>query len=61
MFSASQRWTAVPALLDFASDGGLRGDTREWVFQALRDITGQTLPHDAVKWRDWYSTRPNHP
>jgi hypothetical protein len=57
MFSASQRWTAVPALLDDAGDGGLEPNTREWVFQALRDITGQTLPHDVSQWRAWYSTR----
>lgn len=56
MFTASQRWTAVPTLLNFAQDGALQGDTREWVFQALRDITGQTLPHDAARWRDWYAT-----
>jgi hypothetical protein len=56
MFTASQRWTAVPTLLNFAQDGALQGDTREWVFQALRDITGQTLPHDAAPWRDWYAT-----
>jgi hypothetical protein len=55
MFSAAQRWRAVPTLLNFAQDGGLPGDTREWVFQALRDITGQSLPHDAGRWRDWYA------
>jgi hypothetical protein len=55
MFSASQRMTAVPALLDFAQDGSMQGDTREWVFQALRDITGQALPHDGTRWRDWYT------
>ena len=27
--------------------------TRKWVFQALRDITGQTLAHDASAWRQW--------
>ena len=56
MFTAGQRWTAVPALLNFAQDGSVQGDTREWIFQALRDITGQTLPHDAGRWRDWYAT-----
>ena len=56
MFTADQRWTAVPTLLNFAQDGALQGDTREWVFQALRDITGQTLPHDPIRWRDWYAT-----
>ncbi len=54
MFSAEQRRTAVPRLLDFAQDGGLDTQTREWVFQALRDITGQSLPHDAAAWRKWY-------
>jgi hypothetical protein len=56
MFSAEQRRTAVPRLLDFAQDGGLDAGTRTWVFQALRDITGQTLPHDATLWRQWYAS-----
>jgi HEAT repeat protein len=55
MFSAEQRRTAVPRLLDFAQDGSLDTDTRTWVFQALRDITGQSLPHDASLWRQWYT------
>jgi HEAT repeats len=54
MLSESQRTTAVPRLLDFAGDGGLDPETRKWVFQALRDITGQTLPPDAAAWRNWY-------
>ncbi len=54
MFSAAQRLTAVPRLLDFAGDGGLDPETRSWVFQALRDITGQSLPHDAAAWRRWW-------
>lgn len=56
MFSAAQRRTAVPRLLDFAQDGALDADTRTWVFQALRDITGQSLPHDATLWRQWYTS-----
>ena len=54
MLSEHQRRTAVPRLLDFADDGTLDAETRKWVFQALRDITGQTLPHDAAAWRSWY-------
>jgi hypothetical protein len=57
MFTAAQRRSAVPALIGFAEDGSVQGETREWVFQALRDITGQTLPHDAVQWRQWYARR----
>ena len=54
MFSAAQRLTAVPRLLDFAGDGGLDPETRSWVFQALRDITGQNLGRDAAAWRRWW-------
>jgi HEAT repeat protein len=54
MLSAKQRWTAVPRLLDFAEDNALDGQTRSWVFQALRDITGQTVPRNATAWRTWY-------
>ena len=56
MLSRHQRQTAVPRLLQYADDGALDAETREWVFQALRDITGQTLPHDANAWRQWHST-----
>src|SRR5688500_3118981 len=54
MLSAPLRLTAVPRLLDFAEDPTLDEQTRSWVFQALRDITGQTLPRQGAAWRDWY-------
>jgi HEAT repeat protein len=54
MFSAEQRRKAVPRLLDFAIDGALDAETRTWVFQALRDITGQSLPPNGMRWREWY-------
>jgi HEAT repeat protein len=54
MLNDAQRRRAIPRLLDYAGDGGLDAETRKWVFQALRDITGQTLPHDASAWRAWY-------
>lgn len=57
MLSAAQRRMAIPKLLDYADDGGMDAETHKWVFQALRDITGQTLPHDGTAWRDWYRTR----
>ena len=56
MLSAKQRLTTVPRLLDFADDPVLDDQTRSWVFQALRDITGQTMPRDAAAWRSWYVT-----
>lgn len=56
MLSEKQRRTAVPKLLDYAADPALDPETRKWVFQALRDITGQTLPHEPSAWRNWYSS-----
>ena len=55
MLSEKQRRTAVPRLLDFAEDNSLDSETHNWVFQALRDITGQNLPHDPAAWRKWYN------
>ena len=54
MLTERQRRTAVPRLLDFAGDFSLDPQTRGWVFQALRDITGMTLPPDPGAWRHWY-------
>jgi hypothetical protein len=56
MLSEKQRFMAVPRLLDYAEDSSLDAETRGWVFQALRDITGQSLPRDAASWRNWYYT-----
>jgi HEAT repeat protein len=56
MLSEKQRHTALPRLLDYAGDYGLDPQTRGWVFQALRDITGQSLPHEPTVWRHWYNT-----
>jgi hypothetical protein len=54
MLNREQRMRAVPRLLDFAGDPALDDQTRGWVFQALRDITGESLPRDAAAWRAWY-------
>jgi hypothetical protein len=56
MLSEEQRRTAVPRLLDFADDSSLDAQTHSWVYQALRDITGQSLPNDPASWRNWYSS-----
>jgi len=57
MLTKDQRMKAVPRLLDYAGDFNLDDQTRGWVFQALRDITGQNLPKDPSAWREWYSRR----
>ena len=56
MLSERQRRGAVPKLLDYAEDPSLDPETHKWVFQALRDITGQSLPHDASAWRNWFNS-----
>ena len=60
MLSEKQRRSAVPQLLDFATDTSLDAETHKRVFQALRDITGQTLPQDPVAWRNWYDSNHGH-
>ena len=55
MLSEQQRRTAIPQLLDFADDSSLDAQTHSWVYQALRDITGQSLPNDPGAWRNWYT------
>ena len=57
MLSQEQRRKAIPQLLDFADDAALDAQTHSWVFQALRDITGQNLSNDAASWRNWYSSQ----
>ena len=55
MLNEQQRRSAIPQLLDFAEDSSLDAQTHSWVYQALRDITGQNLPSDPAAWRNWYS------
>ncbi len=57
MLDAQQRRRAVPRLLDYTEDYSLDPETRGWVFQALRDITGQTLPPDPAAWRLWHQSQ----
>jgi len=56
MLTQEQRRSAIPALLAFADDSSLDAQTHTWIYQALRDITGQSLPNDISAWRSWYSS-----
>lgn len=44
----------IPELVRLAADPRLDAMTRGWVFDALRDLTGQALPDDVDQWRSWY-------
>jgi HEAT repeat protein len=59
MLSREQRRTVVPKLLDYTSDETLDGPTRGWVFQALHDITQQSIPNNPAAWRTWYQSSQN--
>jgi hypothetical protein len=54
MLSQEQRMKAVPRLLDFLDDAALDAQTKSWVYQALRDITGQSLGQDPAAWHEWW-------
>lgn len=55
MMSREQRMKAVPGLLELSDDPSLNATTRSWVYQALREITNESLPNDPATWRNWYS------
>lgn len=54
MLSREQRMSAVPRLIDYSEDPALDNQTRAWAFQALKDITKQSLADDSAAWREWY-------
>jgi hypothetical protein len=54
MLTSEARYLAVPDLLNFSEDPVLDDQTRLWVYQALRDITGESLPNEPSAWRDWW-------
>ena len=59
MLSQEQRHSALPQLLNYTEDASLDAQTHTWVYQALRDITGQNLPNDPGAWRNWYGSKQN--
>lgn len=56
MLTRGQRLQAVPGLIELGDDPALDVTTRNWVYQALREITSVNLPNDPATWRNWYST-----
>jgi hypothetical protein len=53
MLTREQRMKAVPGLIDLGDDNSLNETTRNWVYQALREITNEPLPNDSAAWRSW--------
>ena len=56
MLNRRDRLTAVPSLIEMAEDPALDSAAKNWVYQALADITGEPLGHDAAVWREWWFT-----
>jgi hypothetical protein len=55
MLTREQRMKAVPGLIDLGEDDSLNETTRNWVYQALREITNEPLPNNSAVWRNWYA------
>ena len=54
MLDRRQRFTAVPSLIEMAQDPALSSSAKNWVYQALADITNERLGHDPTVWREWW-------
>ena len=57
LFERKQRWRMVPGLTDLLADPKTNSQMRNWAFLALREITDENLPADALAWRKWYEER----
>jgi hypothetical protein len=55
MLTRAQRMLAIPGLIDMAEDKALDATTVAYAYRALREITDETLPDDAQRWREWYA------
>jgi hypothetical protein len=56
MLTRQQRMLAVPGLIELTDDPSLDATTREWTYQALREITNQHIGNDPAAWRNWYNS-----
>ena len=45
---------AVPGLIEIAADPSEDQPTQSWAFQALREITNESIGNDVSAWRSWY-------
>ena len=57
IFKREQRMRMVPRLIDLVSDPHQNAQMRNWSLIALREITDENLPPDAMAWRKWYRER----
>lgn len=55
MLTRDQRQKAIPGLLALMDNPSLDRTTQTWVFQALREISGQNFGENRASWRDWHA------
>ncbi len=60
MLTKQQRLTAVPALMSVGEDPSLDSNTRNWTYQALREITGARYGTNPSDWREWWAEHAAH-
>jgi hypothetical protein len=53
-FMRKQRMRMVPKLIDLAMNPNTTPQMRNWCFLALREMTDENLPADALVWSRWY-------
>jgi len=56
MLTREQRMLAVPGLIELTDDPSLDATTRNWAYQALREITNERIGNDPAAWRNWDAT-----
>lgn len=60
MLTKQQRLSAVPTLMSFGEDPSLDSNTRNWTYQALREITGARYGTNSTDWREWWAEHAAH-
>jgi hypothetical protein len=55
MLTRAQRMLAVPGLIEMAEDKALSASDLSYAYRALREITDETLPDNAPRWRQWFA------
>jgi hypothetical protein len=55
IFTRKQRMRMVPKLINLAAQQSTSSQMRSWCFMALREITDENVPADAIAWNRWYA------
>ena len=56
MLTRAQRMLAIPGLIEMVADKNVDARDRSYAYRALREITDETLPDNAPRWREWYAS-----